>query len=117
MQLVEANVRWATEWQGLTCAVVEVVTDDPEAKHAIVYFSLSDDNDFDMQAVVQNHAAADTDWFDNNMHQAFEDVTVDLFQNVNMKTNWGAREVFKEEVLSFGRVREELAELLRNGAE
>ncbi|WP_424768106.1 hypothetical protein [Paenibacillus sp. sgz302251] len=112
MQVIEAHVRQAVERDGIRCGEVEVKTDEAGAPNVLVYFSLSQDNDFDMSSIVRNDANAETDWFDNNMHQAFEEITVNAFQNVNMKTNWGAREAFKEQVLSSGRVREELAALL-----
>lgn len=112
MQVIEAHVRRAIERDGIRCAEVEVETDDTSAPAVLAYFSLSKDNDFDMQAIVENDANKETDWFDNNLHQAFKDMTISAFQNVNMKTDWGAREVFKEQVLSSGRVRAELTRLL-----
>ncbi|CAM4120441.1 hypothetical protein L1N85_02680 [Paenibacillus alkaliterrae] len=112
MQVVEAHVRRAVRWGGIPCGEVEVTTDEAGAPVVLAFFSLSKDNDFDLQAIVRNDADTETDWFDNNMHQAFQDMTVDVFQNVNMKTDWGARESFKEQVLSSGKVREELKRLL-----
>lgn len=112
MQVIEAHVRRAIEREGIRCAEVEVETDEASTPVVLAYFSLSKDNDFDMQAIVENDANRETDWFDNNMHQAFKDMTVSAFQNVNMKTDWGAREAFKQQVLSSSRVRTELIRLL-----
>lgn len=112
MQVIEAHVRGAVQHGGIRCGEVEVTTDDAKAQVVLAYFSQSEDNDFDLQAIVRNEADTITDWFDNNMHHAFEDITISAFRNINMKTDWGARESFKVQVLSSGRVREELARLL-----
>ncbi|MBD2870487.1 hypothetical protein [Paenibacillus arenilitoris] len=112
MEVAEARVRRSAVRDGIRCGEVEVATDETGEGRLFAYFSLSEDNDFDMQAVVRSDARPETDWLDSNRHQVCEDVTVDLFLNVNMKTNWGARETFKEQVLSFGQVRGELADLL-----
>ncbi|MFC4776417.1 hypothetical protein ACFO9Q_06475 [Paenibacillus sp. GCM10023252] len=112
MHVIDAHVRRAVDRDGLRCVEVEVQTDSPEAESVLAYFSSSLDNDYDLQAVVRNDANTAIDWYDNNMHQAFENITNELFENENVKTDWGARESFKEQVLAHGDVRDGLARQL-----
>ncbi|GGG20673.1 hypothetical protein [Paenibacillus abyssi] len=112
MNVVGAHVRRAVNKDGARCGEVEVRTDDPARAEMLVYFSASQDNDYDMHSIVHNDAAAEIDWYDNNMHNAFEEISGNLFESDEMKTKWGEREVFKEAILSFGNVRADLAEII-----
>ncbi|QHW34132.1 hypothetical protein GZH47_27280 [Paenibacillus rhizovicinus] len=112
MIVTEAHVRRAAERNGLHCAEVEVMTSDTENQDLLAYFGPSKDNDFDMVAVVNNDARSDVDWYDNSMHQAYADVTDTLFDTPTMKTDWGERESFKEQVLSYPRVRADIRRLM-----
>ncbi|MBW7476180.1 hypothetical protein K0T92_15660 [Paenibacillus oenotherae] len=112
MNVTEAHVRRATDREGIHCCEVEVRTDDPAAPELLAFFGPSRDNDFDMLAVVNNDANREVDWYDNNLHQAFSDVSISLFQTSTMKTDWGRRETFKEQVLSYPGVRADIARLL-----
>lgn len=112
MNVTEAHVRRATDRKGIHCCEVEVRTDDSRSPELLAFFGPSRDNDFDMLAVVRNDADTEIDWYDNNLHQAFSDVSIDLFETSTMKTDWGRRETFKEQVLSYPGVRADIARLL-----
>ncbi|MBM7563814.1 hypothetical protein [Paenibacillus sacheonensis] len=112
MIVTEAHVRRAADRDGLHCAEVEVHTSEAQNQDLLAYFGQSADNDFDMIAVVNNDARSDIDWYDNNMHQAFTDITDDLFDTPTMKTDWGERESFKEQVLSYPGVRADIRRLM-----
>lgn len=75
----------------------------------IVLFGESKDQDFDMVAVLRKDVPSDADWYDEESLSAYEDVTVELFTDDADETHWGPREAWKESVLSFGQVREEIA--------
>lgn len=112
MQVMEAHVRRAVKQGEHLCGEVEVTTDDSSTPMLLAYFSKSQDHEFVLQNVVSNDASTETDWFDNNMHRAFKDMTNSAFQNVEGNSDRGTFEAFKDKVLSSGRVREELSELL-----
>ena len=112
MKVIHAHVRRIVHREGQRCCEVETHTDSEEYPELLVCFGSSRDNDFDMTAVVKNDAATEIDWYDNNIHSAFTDVTIGLFETSTMKTNWGKREDFKEQVLSFPGVRAEIGALL-----
>ncbi|XEC93225.1 hypothetical protein AB6A23_17830 [Paenibacillus tarimensis] len=112
MNVIQAHVRGAVERDGVQCAEVEVRTDDPKRPELLVYFSASKDNDYDMHSIVNHEANTEIDWFDNNLHEAFREVSGNMFETYQMKTDWGQREFFKESVLSFGNVREEIFKII-----
>ncbi|AJY76012.1 hypothetical protein [Paenibacillus beijingensis] len=112
MNVIEAHVRRSVERDGATCGEVEVHTDDPQCENVLAYFSNSGDNEFDLVSIVRNDADFLTDWFDNSMHTAFEEISMQWFENRNTKTDWGRRETFKLQVLESGQVREYLHRLL-----
>lgn len=114
MQVLEAFVQRAVDKDGIRCAEVEVKTDSTAVPDVLVYFAASPGNDFDMVEIIRTEADFEVDWFDNTMHRAYENVTNEWFANMNMKSDWGTREAFKEQVLASGEVRTELAKLLYN---
>ncbi|WP_219838009.1 hypothetical protein [Paenibacillus sp. R14(2021)] len=112
MIVIQAHVRRATDRDGIHCAEVEVQTNDTQTPELLAYFGQSLDNDYDMIAVVNNDASSEIDWYDNNMHQAFTDISDDLFDTPTMKTDWGERESFKEQVLSYPGIRADIRRLM-----
>jgi hypothetical protein len=86
---------------------VEVYFED-RTEPFMVEFASAQDNDVVMTHVYQKSVSTELDWFDNNLHQAYEDVTMSLFTRETHQTNLGTREEFKQSVLEFGDVREEL---------
>jgi len=112
MKVLEAFVLRAVDRDGIRCVEVEVKTDSAAVPNALVYFSRALDRDYDMQAIIRTEADFEVDWFDNSMHRAYENVMNEWFANVDMNTNVGAREAFKEQVLASGEIRKQLALLL-----
>jgi hypothetical protein len=116
LQIMEAYVRNVVDRNGTSCGVVEIVTDDRIAPELLAYFSLAADNSIKLESVIRNDANTESDWFDNNMHQALEEITDSMFQQDD---DWtavkGDREAFIDQVLSSGQVRDQLNELLREG--
>lgn len=115
MIVTEAHVRRAADRDGLHCAEVEVRTSDAQTPELLVYFGHYRDDDYDMIAVVSNDARSEIDWYDNGLHQAFADLTDALFDTPTMKTDWGERETFKDQVLSYPGVRADIRRLLDGG--
>jgi hypothetical protein len=88
-------------------AEVEVQLND-EGGSLVVWFTDSKDQDYDIVMILQKDAELDVDWYDNNLHQAYVDVTESLFADDSGETLWKLRETFKEDVLNYGDVREQL---------
>lgn len=111
LQVKSARVRGAVDREGTRCALVEVDTEAYGAGGLLAYFGPSSEGEYDLAAIVHNDASRDIDWFDNSSHLAYEDVSIGLFETESMKTDWGQREAFKEQVLAAEGVREQIARL------
>ncbi|MFC4099945.1 hypothetical protein [Paenibacillus xanthanilyticus] len=114
LQVKGARVKGAVDRNGTRCALVEVDTEAYGTGGLLAYFGPSADDEYDLSAIVHNDASRDIDWFDNSSHLAYEDVSIGLFETASMKTDWGQREAFKEQVLACAGVREEMAGLRLN---
>jgi len=109
IEVQHAMFRRTAMKDGRYCGEVEALTNDAGTPKVLVYFAVSEETDYDMVAVVANDADTDIDWYDNPLHQAFANRTDSLFRSEDKAAGWGERESFKEQVLSFGSVREDLA--------
>ena len=112
MNVTEAHVSRTVEKDGIPCGEVRVKTDDPQCAQVLAYFQLSDSQGYELVSIVRNDADLLTDWFDNSMHTAFEEISMQRFENEAIKTDWSRRETFKQQVLNSGKVREDLRRLL-----
>lgn len=106
-----AECRRVLERGDQLCADVEVRVKG-SGTHLVVLFAESQDNDYDMVMVLEKDADRDIDWYDNDLHAAYVDVTEKLFADEAEETHWNPREAFKEQVLSFGDVREQIRQQL-----
>ncbi len=111
-KIKQANIVRFTERNDVRCADVEVKADGINGI-LLAEFTDMKDNDFDMRHVYRKEASNEIDWYDNNLHEAFKDVSEELFNNKDLDKEWGEREAFIEEILSFGSIREELKEYFR----
>lgn len=112
-QVKQAEFKRVLERNGRLCADVEVELEGDGGK-LVVLFEESEDNDLDMVMVLRKDAETAIDWYDNDLHAAYEDITVELFADREGQTHWGPRESFKEQILSFGSVREHIHRSLEN---
>lgn len=102
----DAKIRRFTELDGVRCAEVEVrpgAADDPEL---LVYITAKDQtdgqHDYDMVRIIRNDANLELDWYDNNLHSAFEEVTDKAFTDSTHITAGEEREKFKKELFRMG---------------
>lgn len=111
-KIKQANIVRFTERNDVRCADIEVKAEGIK-EILLVEFTPAKDNDFDMSHVYRKDASNEIDWYDNNLHEAFKDVYEELFNNNEHDKEWGEREAFIEEILSFGSIRKELEEHFR----
>jgi hypothetical protein len=102
----QSSFRRMLDIGGQAFAEVEVHTADPHEPELLAYFR-NGPKGIQLVRVVVNDADSEIDWYDNNMHQAFEDVTTRLFSGPSHAAN-NDRNQFAEAVLKTGGVREEL---------
>lgn len=74
----QASFRGIRDAQGQRVAEVEVMTDNPGCASLLAYFR-EGPKGYQLVRVLSNDAATEVDWYDNNLHEAFEDVTMKLF--------------------------------------
>ncbi|RJE91076.1 hypothetical protein D3P07_03120 [Paenibacillus sp. 1011MAR3C5] len=98
-----ARVRGIVNRGGEPCAEVEVDTDSESAPVVLAYFA-NEGGKAVLRTVLSNDAERETDWFDNNLHQAFEDITAEASYADNEK----GRHSFQESVLAAAHIRQEV---------
>jgi hypothetical protein len=110
VEVQHAALRRTTTKDGRFCGEVEVLTNDADTPKVLAYLAAAEDGDYEMVAIVANDADTEIDWYDNPLHQAFTD-RAEWFESAEMESGLGGggREAFKEQVLSFGSVRDDLA--------
>ncbi|MDQ0916696.1 hypothetical protein [Paenibacillus sp. V4I5] len=111
-EIKQANIVRFTERNDVRCADIEVKAEGIK-EILLVEFTPTKDNDIDMRHVYRKDASNEIDWYDNNLHEAFKDVSEELFNNNEHDKEWGEREAFIKEILSFGSIRKELEEHFR----
>ncbi|MNW64101.1 hypothetical protein D3C74_423480 [compost metagenome] len=63
---------------------------------------------YEIVRILTNDADTATDWFDNNLHDAFQDVTVSAFTGSAIMTPEDERSKFQQELLIFGDLKKQL---------
>jgi hypothetical protein len=79
LKVREAQFRRVLDRLGQTYAEVEVFTDHNRNPQMLAYFRMGPDRSFLLVKVFSNNADQEIDWFENNLHSVFEDMTTQLF--------------------------------------
>ncbi|TFE30665.1 hypothetical protein [Cohnella luojiensis] len=70
----EAHFRRVLDRGGQPFAEVEVLTDHPRNPQMLAYFRTSQNGDYSLVKLISNDADYEIDWYENNLHSAFDDV-------------------------------------------
>ncbi|WP_379130750.1 hypothetical protein [Paenibacillus sp. sgz500958] len=105
----DAKIRRMLDFDGAPCAEVGVLPGAVSDSPLLVYI-VEDrrEEGFEIVRILTNDADITSDWFDNNMHQAFEDVTVSAFEGSPIMTPEDERSKFQRELLIYGNLKKEL---------
>ncbi|MBD8841883.1 hypothetical protein IFU39_29285 [Paenibacillus sp. CFBP 13594] len=99
----DAKIRRLTEVDGLSCAEVEVQPGNAGDPLLLVYVaSTQPGNSLEVVRIVRNHSDSAIDWYNNNMHTAFEEATEAAFENSEGMTVEEDKARFQSELFSFG---------------
>nr|WP_216857257.1 hypothetical protein [Paenibacillus tritici] len=103
-----------TDYDGAPCAEVGVLPGAVGDSPLLVYI-VEDrrEEGYEIVRILTNDADTSTDWFDNNMHDAFEDVTVSGFTGSTVMSPEDERSKFQRELLIFGELKKQLGEHFR----
>lgn len=113
LTVLQATCRGARTFGNQRLAEVEVRTGDPSIPELLAYFR-EGPKGYQLVRVLANEARTELDWYDNDLHQAFRDVTAQLFSGPNHMAD-NDRGAFAEKVLNAEGVREELDLLYGKG--
>ncbi|MNC68229.1 hypothetical protein D3C75_1188010 [compost metagenome] len=103
-----------TEYDGAPCAEVGVLP-GAVGDSALLVYIVEDQREegYEIVRILTNDADTETDWFDNNMHDAFQDVTVSAFTGSIVMSPEDERSKFQRELLIFGQLKKQLEEHFR----
>ncbi|MFC5468353.1 hypothetical protein ACFPPD_06450 [Cohnella suwonensis] len=79
MKVREARFRRVLDRGGQPFAEIEVFTDHPRDPQMLAYFKRGSNGNYPLVRLIANDADYETDWFENNLHSAFEDVLKPMF--------------------------------------
>ena len=110
----DAKIRRMTEYDGAPCAEVGVLP-GAVGDSALLVYIVEDQREegFEIVRILTNDADTETDWFDNNMHDAFQDVTISGFTGSTVMSPEDERSKFQRELLIFGHLKKQLEEHFR----
>ncbi|MCE3202880.1 hypothetical protein JI735_02495 [Paenibacillus sonchi] len=105
----DAKIRRMTEYDGAPCAEVGVLP-GAVGDSALLVYIVEDrrEEGYEIVRILTNDADTATDWFDNNLHDAFQDVTVSAFTGSAIMTPEDERSKFQQELLIFGDLKKQL---------
>lgn len=106
LSVIGASLRGMRDVGGERLAELEVRTADPAAPELVACFR-SGPKGYQLVRVFANRAQTEIDWYDNNLHEAFEDVTMTLFSGPG-HAGPNDRKAFAGQVLALPGVRESL---------
>lgn len=113
MKVREAQFRRVLDRGGQQFAEVEVLTDHQRDPQMLAYFRAGRDGSYPLVRLITNDANYEVDWFDNNLHSAFEDVMRPLLSSPD---HLGAsdRDEFAAQILGYSGVSEALERNLKS---
>ncbi len=108
MKVREAQFRRVFDRGGQPFAEVEVFTDHPRDPQMLSYFHAGPDGEYSLVKLISNDADYEADWFDNNLHSAFEDVMKPLFSSPD-HLSVNDRDEFAAQILAYPGIAEALS--------
>ncbi|UJF31668.1 hypothetical protein [Paenibacillus hexagrammi] len=105
-EVAYAEIVRFTERNDIRCADIEVKLEGSSETY-LAEFTASGDH-LEMSHIYKKDVSTEIDWYDNNLHDAYVDVSEQLFGRKASIAKGNEREDFKEQVLTFGSVKKEL---------
>ncbi|ANE47134.1 hypothetical protein SY83_13655 [Paenibacillus swuensis] len=104
-----AHYLGVVEKNGTRYAQVAVQSAVPGQPEMLAHFTKKDENQYEMPLLLENHADLDIDWYENNLHNAFVNITSS--ENSPTGNSSYTKDLLGKEILSYGDVRDSV----RNG--
>ncbi|MCD9022749.1 hypothetical protein [Cohnella silvisoli] len=107
IKVKEAQFRRVLDRGGQLYAEVEVFTDHQRDPQMLAYFRAGPNGSFPLVRLISNDANQEIDWFDNNLHSAFEDVMKPIFTSPD-HLSINDRDEFAAQIMSYPGIAEAL---------
>ncbi|MBP2000440.1 hypothetical protein J2Z69_001471 [Paenibacillus shirakamiensis] len=96
----DVNVTRTTEYNGTPCAEVEVTTLGHEDPSLLVYVARNaEGTDFEIVRMIKNESDIVMDWYNNNLHNAYEEIAEENFGDEGELDAALQREEFRHSLL------------------
>lgn len=112
MEFRAAKFRRPVEIEGRLCAEVGLIPDDDKETPLLAYVAPVQNGGYEIVRLLRNDAHFEADWYDNNLHNAFEEVAAETFIN-NNEISRSDRESIVDAVLGSSEVREAVDDLFQ----
>lgn len=113
MKVREARFRRVLDRGGQPYAEVEVLTDNARDSQMLAYFRAGTDDSYPLVKLMTNDADYEVDWFDNNLHSGFAEVTASMFSSPDHMAR-NDRDDFAAQILAYDGISEELQRNLKS---
>ncbi|MCM3339086.1 MULTISPECIES: hypothetical protein [unclassified Paenibacillus] len=105
IEIKATKFRRPVEIDGRLCAEVGIIPADDKEIPLLAYIAPVRNGGYELVRVVHNDASLANDWYDNNMHNAFEEVAAETFVTSDYGVNFNAKSHFLDAVLGSTEVR------------
>lgn len=112
MEFKAAKFRRPVEIEGRLCAEVGLIPDDDKETPLLAYVAPVRNGGYEIVRLLRNDAHFETDWYDNNLHNAFEELAEETFIN-NNEISCSDRDSIVDAVLGSNEVREAVNDLFQ----
>ncbi|UHA74392.1 carboxypeptidase [Paenibacillus sp. 481] len=107
-EIREVKYRRPVEIDGQLCAEIGILPESKQETPLLVYVTPVRSGGYHIVKVLRNDANYSTDWYDNNMHNAFEEVANESFVQDDPCAGWNTRAHFLDNILGDEQVRKQL---------
>lgn len=113
MEFKAAKFRRPVEIEGRLCAEVGLIPDDDKETPLLAYVAPVRNGGYEIVRLLRNDAHYEADWYDNNLHNAFEEIASEKFITANNEISCSDRDSIVDAVLGSAEVRAAVDELFQ----
>lgn len=112
-EIKDAKLTRVTDYQGAPCAEIEVTAVSSGAPGLLAFVArTADGQDFEIVRMVRNESNLAIDWYNNNLHNAYEEIAEENFGDEGELDAPQEREKFRQKLLTTGSISAQLEQVL-----
>ncbi|MNH85571.1 hypothetical protein D3C87_492620 [compost metagenome] len=113
----DAKLTRTTDHNGTACVEIEVTPTASEEPGLLVYVARAGNGeDFEIVRMVRNESNLAIDWYNNNLHNAYEEIAEENFGDEGELDAPQQREQFRQSLLASGSISAQLEQMLPKGS-